>query len=179
MNIMSRVRLFHLLFALLAVVTYTVSDIKPLHFWLGYGVMALILFRLGWGAVGDKQVHVARLFPSFAGFTIKSALKHPALTKTFIVGILVLLVGTALTGIMMEQGRSIGLYESIGGFMSMIGVEALDRHTLREFHELFANLFLTLAGLHVAHMLTFKWPMSRFMLFIRKKTGQNGKTAKE
>lgn len=38
---------------------------------------------------------------------------------------------------------------------------------LEEVHELFANLLIGIVALHVSYLLLFKWPLARFMLFMR------------
>jgi cytochrome b len=39
---------------------------------------------------------------------------------------------------------------------------------LGEVHELFANLLIGFVALHVGYLILFKWPLARFMLFVRQ-----------
>jgi 3-ketosteroid 9alpha-monooxygenase subunit B len=41
---------------------------------------------------------------------------------------------------------------------------------LEEVHELFANLLIGIVALHVSYLLLFKWPLARFMLFLRPRS---------
>ncbi len=39
---------------------------------------------------------------------------------------------------------------------------------LGEVHELFANFLIGFVALHVGYLILFKWPLARFMLFVRQ-----------
>lgn len=57
-------RVFHWSLAVLVVANWLLGRIGPsdmtLHFWLGYGIGALLLFRLVWGFVGPASARFAR-----------------------------------------------------------------------------------------------------------------------
>jgi cytochrome b len=186
MNIMSRVRLYHALLALLAIAAYLTGEIDPAHAWLGYGVAVVIILRLLWAIGGERQVGLMRFYPDFDGLKLKGAATHPAISRVLMLGIALCLLTVTGTGIVMDEGRSLGL-EPAGVERAVFdpAVRAERRQSdddedggdrdrehgddgaLSEVHELAANLLLLFVGLHVSYLLLFKRPLAKFMLFLR------------
>jgi cytochrome b len=194
MNIMNRVRLYHALLALLAIAAYLTGEINPAHAWLGYGVSAVIVLRLLWALGGARQVGLMRFYPNFEGLQLKGALTHPAISRVLMLGIALSLLTVTGTGIVMDQGRTIGLSPARAELVADAGPQpAAPRAVYRgeddegededeeegeggplgEIHELAANLLLLFVGMHVAYLLLFKRPLAKFMLFLPRAKRKN------
>ena len=176
MNIMNRIRLYHASLAILAILAYITGELGIIHAWLGYGVALVISLRLLWAIGGERQVGLMRFYPSFEGLNTSNIFTHPAISKSLMLGIAICLITVTLTGITMDQGKSIGLNgatvvsaaqadESEDG-MSEEGES--EEGFVTEAHELFANLLLLFVGMHVAYLFVFKRPLAKFMLFVPK-----------
>lgn len=176
MNIMNRIRLYHASLAMLAIFAYITGELGIIHAWLGYGVALVISLRLLWALSGERQVGLMRFYPSFEGLNTSNIFTHPAISKSLMLGIAICLITVTLTGITMDQGKSIGL----NGATVVSVAQADDSEDgmseggeseegfITEAHELFANLLLLFVGMHVAYLFVFKRPLAKFMLFIPK-----------
>ena len=181
MNVMSRVRLYHATLAILAILAYLTGEIFPAHAWLGYGVAFVIAARLAWAIGGERQFGLTRFYPDFSGLKLKGAARHPAISRTLMLGIALTLATVTGTGIAMDGGRSLPyLSVDLAAAPAIAGEqndakptrnhddddEAEDEGPLSEVHELSANLLLLFVGLHVAYLILFKRPLAKFMLFL-------------
>ena len=159
----------------------------PPHAWLGYGVAAVIVFRLLWAIGGERQVDLMRFYPDFDGLKLKCALTHPAISRVFMLGIALSLLTVTGTGIAMDQGRALGLRPTVieraanpanetAPRTERQGIEDAEDEDdegrkdgeggpLGEIHELAANLPLKFVGMHVAYPILFKRPLAKFTLF--------------
>jgi cytochrome b len=174
MSAIHSIRFYHAALAVLTLLSYITGELGLVHAWLGYGVGAVILFRLLWAAVGSRQVGLSRFHPSFDGLRIDNFVNHPAISKTLILGIAVCLVLTVGTGVAIDQGRSIGIADA--SFISQAyaddddagerGYEDEEEGILTEAHEVVANLLLLLVGMHIGYLFAFKRPLAKFMLFL-------------
>lgn len=175
MSIMHRIRLYHATLAILVLLAYFTGDSHGVHAWLGYGVAIVIAARLVWAIMGERQVGLMRFYPSFEGLNQSNAFTHPFISKSLMLGIALFLILATGTGIALDRGKSLGLAniqviasahadddekEEGKGFMG---------ETMKESHELFANLLLLFVGMHVSYILLFKFPLARFMLFVPPK----------
>lgn len=191
-NIMNRVRLYHAFLATLAIAAYLSGEMDPVHAWLGYGVAAVIVLRLLWALGGARQVGLMRFYPNFEGLKLKGALTHPAISRVLMLGIALSLLTVTGTGIVMDQGRSIGLSPARAELAADAGPQsAAPRASYRgeedegedgeegeggplgEIHEVAANLLLLFVGMHVAYLLVFKRPLAKFMLFLPRGNRKN------
>jgi cytochrome b len=142
------------------------------HAWLGYGVAALILFRLIWALSGAPQLGLARFYPSFKDLHLKGIMTHPAISQVLLAGIALSVIGATGTGIMMDKGRA--LQPSALSSFSLSDENGRERREdeaseiTEEAHEYLANLAIALVVLHVLYLLSFKFPLARFMLFANK-----------
>jgi len=173
MSALFRLRQYHAALAVLVVLAFVSGEWGLVHAWLGYLVGLVILVRLIWATAGVRQLGLSRFYPVFQGLRLHSALTHPAISRTILLGIAISLVGSTGTGLMMDRGRAIGLAD-----MGVIGQARADddrRYArgkrendsiLGEIHEALANLLMTLVALHVGYLLIFKFPLVRFMLFV-------------
>jgi cytochrome b len=136
------VRVFHWGLAASFAGAYVLSEserLRNVHVALGYTALALIAFRILWGFVGSRYAR----FTSFAYGPV-AALRylrdavsgraqhytgHNPAGSWAVYGILLLGLATGLTGYMQ--------YEGLGG------------ESLEELHEVMANAWLVLVGLHV------------------------------
>lgn len=175
MAIMQKIRAYHATLAILSVLSYVTGEWGIIHSWLGYGVAAVIFFRLLWALSGNPHVGLMRFYPSFEGLKLGNALTHPSITKIFMLGIAISLIAVTATGIALDGGKDIGFAntEFIGNALadddeSNEQSKSFYDEALEEGHELFANLMLLFVGLHVTYLLLFKLPLAKFMLFINK-----------
>lgn len=180
MSIMHRIRIYHAVLAVLAILAYLTGDDDGIHAWLGYAVAAVVVFRLLWALSGNPHVGLMRFYPKFEGLNLSNAFTHPAITKTFMLGIAVSLLSVTATGILMDQGKSIGLANTQLIAPAFTDDDDHDHdkkkegfmdEALEETHEFFGNLLLIFVGLHVSYLLLFKRPLAKFMLFTPKKKG--------
>lgn len=173
MSIIYRIRIYHATLGILSMLAYLTGDFGLVHSWFGYGVAAVIAFRLLWALTGNPHVGLMRFYPSFAGLNLPNAFTHPAITKTLILGIALSLTAATATGIAMDNGKSIGLADA--AFVSAAYADDHDKdkgfmgEALEETHEFFANLLLLFVGMHVSYLFLFKRPLAKFMLFVQTK----------
>ncbi|WP_422022339.1 cytochrome b/b6 domain-containing protein [Pyruvatibacter mobilis] len=137
------VRLFHWsLVVSFAVAWLTADEWDVLHEWAGYAAAALIGFRLLWGLAGPRYARFRQFIrpPHAALDYIRASIRgdepryvgHNPAGAMMIVGLIVAMAGTALTGWMY----------TLDAFWGVEWVE--------ETHELLANLMLIMVGVHVA-----------------------------
>lgn len=177
MQVMHRLRLYHAILAFLVVLTYATGDDNVFHAWLGYGVAAIILVRLAWALTGVPQLGLMRFYPHFEGLRLSTAMTHPAISRTLLLGIAACLIAVTLTGIAMDRGHSVGMADqTIGGpdladrgpgaeSDAHADDEEGDESLVGEIHEALANLLMLLIVTHVSYLLLFKRPLALFMLF--------------
>ena len=161
----NRFRLFHWLLAGFFLGVYlSGDDAELLHIWLGYGLVALLMWRLL--IVPLRLRGFPKLLPP------KGQRRKPGLSaigKWLTVGALASFALASLIGVgMVDNGDVLGALPGVGaevfGAASDIDfIVWLDEPD--EMHELFANLGLWLIGLHVGYVLLFRrkmvWPMLR------------------
>lgn len=140
------VRLFHWLFAASftgAWITAESERWRDLHVAFGYGLGALLAFRLIWGFIGGRYARfrsfaygprrVVRYLRSLAGGTPEHYIGHNPAGSVVIYALLLLGFAATATGL--------AAYNDVGG------------HFVEEAHEAVAGLMLGLAGIHVAGVL--------------------------
>ncbi len=185
MQVMHRLRSYHAILALLVVLAYVTGDDNIFHAWLGYGVTAIILMRLAWALTGVPQLGLMRFYPHFDGLRLSTAIAHPAISRTLLLGIAACLIAVTLTGIAMDQGHSIGMADQAIGSAALAdsgrgsGRDADDdRHDdegfVGEVHEALANLLMLLIVTHVSYLILFKRPLALFMLFFHTPAKKDG-----
>lgn len=183
-KVMHRLRMYHAILAAGAILAYVSGEWGIIHSYIGYGLTAVILFRLLWTLRGEPQFKLSNFVPSFKYFTIKNFLANSAISTLIVLGLSVSLIGTIATGIALDRGRALGLEEkpaameiAANGEQQPSGENDRERRrehrreksSMREAHETFADIFLLFAILHAAHMFKFQRPMTKFMLFMNKK----------
>jgi cytochrome b len=175
MNIMHRIRSYHAVLAVLAILAYLTGELGIVHSWLSYGVALVIVARLIWALSGNPSVGLMRFYPAFDGLKLSNVFTHSAISKIFMLGIALSILATTITGIAMDKGEAIGLADV--SWVAVANAEDEDEYNsrtqddsrgegLEDSHEFFANLLLLFVGMHVCYLLLFKTPLAKFMLFI-------------
>lgn len=196
MQPMKQLRLWHALIAILATAAYLVEDAKPWHQLLGYAVVTLIAVRLLMALFGARTLGLQRFYPTFHALRLGTVATHPAISRILLLGIALCLLGVTTTGVLMDQGKTLQLLPSAasgsnprlemrGGEDELMsrqsgegdegedereneGEDGGEEGLLGEVHELLANLLVGIVALHVSYLILFKWPLARFMLFVRQ-----------
>jgi cytochrome b len=172
MAVIHRIRIFHAFLALTFLAAYFSAEMGLIHAWLGYGVAALILFRLIWALSGVPQLGLERFYPTFKDMHLKGFMTHPAISRVLLAGIALSVIGATGTGILMDNGRALQATSlssiSFSGENENEGSENESGEIYEEAHELLANLAIALVVMHVLYLLSFKTPLARFMLFANK-----------
>jgi 3-ketosteroid 9alpha-monooxygenase subunit B len=161
----NRFRLFHWLLAGFFLAVYlTGDDAESLHIWLGYGLVALLVWRL---LIEPLRLRgFPRLLPP-QGQRRKPGLS--AIGKWLTVGALGSFAVASLVGLgMVDNGDVLATLPGVGPdvFGAASDVDFIGwMGDAEEVHEFFANLGLWLIGLHVGYVLLFSrkavWPMLR------------------
>ena len=69
----------------------------------------IVVSRVLWAATGVPQLGLMRFYPKFESLRLGTAITHPAISRTLVLGISVCLVGAAATGIAMDRGGALGI----------------------------------------------------------------------
>jgi len=151
------VRIFHWsLASFFAIAWLSAEDIQSIHELAGYTIGGLILFRLVWGVIGSRHarfrdfvtrpttlLHYLRALP---GADNRRYLGHNPAGAAMVIGLLLSLTATVLCGVIMigAEGEGPLAYSTI----TLWAPEFIE-----EAHEVFANLSITLVGLHLLGVL--------------------------
>ena len=157
------VRIFHWLLVVGFALCYATAEIPgfdPAHFWFGYLVAALLVFRFIWGFVGPKHARFAdfaysprEMFAHLADIfrgRPKRYLGHSPAGAGYVFLTLALLTLIVLTGLITQ-----GYYEYEGPLFAL-GLEpphALAR-LCRHLHEPLVDIMLVLVAGHLAGVIT-------------------------
>lgn len=151
-------RLFHWLLAASVAIGATTGFLAPewmlsLHVWSGYGLGALILFRVVWAFFGSEYSRVASF--AYAPRTIIRHLRDLAAGRaTHNIGhnpagaAMIFALAAVLGGILLSGLITLGGQEKQGPLAGLVPYEL--GHTAKEVHEVLTILLLVLVGLHVA-----------------------------
>ncbi|MEO5336130.1 MAG: cytochrome b/b6 domain-containing protein [Magnetospirillum sp. WYHS-4] len=159
------IRLFHWSLALLVAAAAITGFLAPawwldVHVWAGWGIGALLVFRLVWGLVGSEHArfrHFPVSFHAIFGHAVEmirlQGRPHPGHTPlgaAMVAVLLVVLLGLVATGAMVLGGQ-----EKIGPLAGFLSFAA--GHGGKEVHEALAVGLLVLVGLHVAGVVVESW----------------------
>ena len=157
-------RAFHWTLAALVIANWLLGKIGPtdmtLHFWLGYAVIALLLFRLVWGFVGPAPARFAqfvrgpRAVLAYAREMIRPRPTHwpghSPVGALAVLALLAVLIGQVTTGLFADPDD----YINVGPLASQVS-SATSRAALR-WHHRGADLILILVLLHWAAVLFYR-----------------------
>jgi cytochrome b len=152
-------RTFHWALVVLLIVAWLTGEdedwIFVIHSFAGYGVIALVIFRLAWGVVGNRH---ARFWSFVRGpgqvwaharalmrFSPPRFLGHNPLGGWMILALLGVAAAAAVTGLFVAEDEAAGPLASL---VSHATAEALE-----EVHEALANILIALAVAHVVGVL--------------------------
>ncbi|MDD5273027.1 MAG: cytochrome b/b6 domain-containing protein, partial [Methylovulum sp.] len=147
-------RIFHWLLVMAFIVAYfTEEDWLDVHVWAGYLVLALLVFRLVWGFIGNPYARFSQFLCSpttsiayikdLVAARAKRYLGHNPAGAAMIVLLLLSLLVTTLTGLAVY-----GADQDAGPLAAAIGSD--NEALWEELHEFFANFTVVLVVLHIA-----------------------------
>ena len=165
-NIVYRIRTYHAALAMISILAYITGEVGIIHNYLGYGVSLIVIFRILWALSGHRQLGLMRFYPDFEGLKLTNMFTHPSISRTLLLGIAISVILTTVTGILMDQGESLGL--SALSIIDNVYANGDDHgnEILEEIHEFFANLMLIFVVGHIGYLILFKFPLAKFMLFM-------------
>lgn len=154
-------RLFHWsLVGLIALAWWSGEEEQfDLHFWSGYAILFLIIFRLLWGLFGSSTARFATFVSGPAGLV--RYLRSPGVWKTVghspigalsVIGLLTLVAVMVVTGLVIaekEHGEWL-----IGPLAHLVSEDISE--AAHDLHEVAFNLLLGLIGLHLAAILFYR-----------------------
>jgi cytochrome b len=164
------VRIFHWALVIAFFTAYaTGEEIEEVHEWLGYAVLALVIFRIVWGFVGPAHARFAdfvrgprEILRNLKGVVLmhpKRYLGHSPAGGAMVVLLLTMLAATSVTGIVVEErkeqaGMSTATqtaeHEEHNQNNHGQEGEKTEKSRIAEAHEVLANLTLALVLLHIA-----------------------------
>lgn len=175
------VRVFHWSLVVMFFVAYFSGDDEDvLHVYAGYGVLALVAFRLAWGLIGTKHARFADFIygPAATLRYIRSIfaskplhyLGHNPLGGWMVVALLLSLIGTCWSGLeaygekghgplaqvevrLISSAMADDDEEEYRSGQGRMGGKAEGEEFWEEIHEAFSNLTLFLVFLHVVGVL--------------------------
>lgn len=152
-------RILHLLFAFFILASYVLSDFPSLiwlHSTFGIGALIVVILRIIWFSIGEDGARLTSFDFKFASlreyifkyFTFKSSkVRNPASSFSAIaMWSLAVLVG--FSGLMFIGAK----YGS--GIFAILYLQNIDKHFIKEAHELFGNLLILIVALHVLGVTT-------------------------
>ncbi|WP_323716568.1 cytochrome b/b6 domain-containing protein [Paracoccus aminovorans] len=156
---------FHWLLAFFVTAGWCLGQFGPakmtLHFWCGYVVAGLLLFRLVWGFVGPAPArfsHFIRGPGAIAGYMRGMALREPShwpghnpLGALSVIAMLAVLAAQVSSGLISDPDD----YINVGPLAS--SVSSATRSKAVGWHELGANLILLLVALHIGVILFYRF----------------------
>jgi cytochrome b len=148
------VRLFHWTLVVAFTVAYLTEEPLIIHVWAGYVVGTLIVARVVWGFLGSLHARFADfLYPPAVTLRYvcnlvlfragERHLGHSPGGGYMVILLLVFLAVTVVTGLIVYGGE-----QQAGPVAGMFAKETSE--AVEEWHELFANITLTLILLHIA-----------------------------
>lgn len=158
------VRLFHWTLVILMAVSYFTGraggDAMKFHFWSGYAILALILFRIAWGVVGSTTARFSNFVkgPAAALAHAREMLGrhgpydagHNPMGGAMVVLLLFAVLAQAGTGLF-SADTDTGLVS--GPLAGRIADATVDKVTA--FHHYGVNVLLTLVAVHVLAVLLY------------------------
>jgi len=154
------VRLVHWSIVVLMIVSYwsIQTGRMQIHYWSGYTVLTLVLFRIGWGFLGSDTARFGRFLRSplaalehlrhFPRREPDTEIGHNAAGGWMVLLLLGLLLAQTLTGFFADSG-----YGDYGPLAKAVPGDLSDRIT--GWHHKIFDLILIAAALHIAAVLAY------------------------
>jgi cytochrome b len=152
------VRLFHWTLVILIATSYLTGQVggdwMKLHFWSGYAILTLILFRIAWGFVGSTTARFSHFVkgPSaafhhlaeLAGTDRPRDVGHNPLGGAMVMALIFGVLAQVAAGLFAADTDT-GMVN--GPLAPLVADKWIERATA--FHEFWVNVLLVLVGLHV------------------------------
>jgi cytochrome b len=159
-----QVRLFHWTLVILMIVSYFTGhwggDWMKFHFWSGYAILTLLIFRIAWGFVGSTTARFSDFVkgPGAAFAHLRELLGrhgpydagHNAMGGAMVVVLLLATLAQAATGLF-SADTDTGLVT--GPLAAKLAEATIDKVTA--FHHFWVNVLLVLVAAHVAAVLVY------------------------
>lgn len=156
-------RLFHWSLVILFITSWISAEIggtaMQYHFWSGYAILTLILFRILWGLFGSETARFAHFLRSplaawqyARGFfkpVYAATLGHNALGAWSVLAMLAFLLAQASTGLFANDDIS-----TEGPLYKLVSKDTSD--LLTRIHHLSFNVLLVLAGIHIVAIVLYR-----------------------
>src|SRR5947209_15088950 len=152
------VRLFHWTLVVLMVVSYVTAQVggdwMKLHFWSGYAILTLLLFRIAWGFVGSTTARFSHFvkgpiaavehLKELAGTDRPRDVGHNPLGGAMVIALLLGLLLQVVAGLFAADTDE----GTVSGPLANLAPDKwVDRAT--SFHHFWINVLLVLVALHV------------------------------
>ena len=158
------VRLFHWALVILIATSYfsgrAGGDWMKLHFWSGYAILTLLLFRIAWGFVGSTTARFShfvkgpsaalRHLAELAGADRPREAGHNPLGGAMVVVLIFAVLAQVIAGLFAAD-TDMGTVN--GPLANLIADKSVDR--LTSFHKFWVNVLLILVGVHVLAALVY------------------------
>jgi cytochrome b len=158
-------RLFHWALATLVIANWTLGKLGPndmsLHFYLGYAIIALLVFRMIWGIVGPAPARFGSFLRGPKGIVEYSRRMtrrapshwhgHTPLGGLWVIAMLAVLVGQICTGLISDPEDFI----NVGPLADKVGSQTATGAV--GWHHLGSDLILILVLLHLAVILFYRF----------------------
>jgi cytochrome b len=158
------VRLFHWTLVVLLVVSYCTAqaggDWMKLHFWSGYTILTLLLFRIAWGFVGSTTARFSHFvtgpgawfvyLKSFVTGRKTYDVGHNPVGGIMVVVLIFAVLAQAVAGLF-SADTDMGIVN--GPLANTIPDKWVNRATA--FHEFWVNVIICLAALHILAAVTY------------------------
>ena len=176
MNTIHKIRTYHAILAITAILAYVTGGLDLTHAYIGYTVTAIVIFRLLWATSNDQQLNLKRFIPNLKTLNPKTLATNPATSKIILLILTTSLIGTVATGIAMDKGQTLGISNTTIVKTAYADNDEPQRTRerrrerngfIKEAHETLASIFLLSTIIHIIYLLTFRRPMARFMLFLK------------
>lgn len=158
------VRIGHWLLVVGFFTNYVMEDEwLSLHVWIGYSLIAIVLFRIVWGLVGTRHARFSDFLRSpavvlaylrdLARGAARRYVGHNPAGGVMIVLLLACMLGLTFSGLMLyaleEQAGPLAAWVAEAEHATATTLWAADEHFWEEAHEVMVNVMLGLVVLHV------------------------------
>jgi cytochrome b len=160
-------RLFHWTLVILVALSWWSAEYgrDNLHLYLGYGVLSLLFFRIGWGLLGSSTARFSSFVrgPASVVRYVRDRFHwpvagHAPLGALSVIALILMLLAQAGTGLFaLDEDGLFG-----GPLASAVSIATSD--TARELHEELWNFLLALIALHVAAILFYRLALGKNLL---------------